>query len=54
MAAAMSPEVLADPIGTVVDLVAGHEPRLDRETIHATVMGVAGGRAMRRRLAQAL
>jgi integrase len=51
---AISPEVLADPIGVVVDLVAGYEPTLDRESIHAAVMGVVGGRAMRRQLAQAV
>ncbi len=47
-------EVLADPIGVVVDLVAGIEPGLDRGMIEATVVRVAGGRAKRRRLAQAL
>ncbi len=50
----MSPEVSADPIGVVVDLVAGYEPTLDRETIQTAVTEVVGGRAMRRRLAQAL
>lgn len=49
-----APEVLADPIGVVVVLVAGIEPNLDRASIEATVTGVAGGRAKRRRLAQAL
>jgi hypothetical protein len=50
----MAPEVLADPIGVIVDLVAAREPGLDRATIEATVIGVAGGRAKRRGLAQTL
>lgn len=52
--AAPTPEVLADPLGVVVDLVAGVEPNLDRDCITEVVAGVAGGRAKRRRLAQAL
>jgi hypothetical protein len=47
-------EVLADPKGVVVDLVLGHEPRLDRTTVIGIVEAVAGGRAKQRRLAQAL
>jgi hypothetical protein len=54
MPAGMAPEVLADPIGVIVDLVAAREPGLDRATIQATVTGVAGGRAKRRGLAQTL
>ncbi len=54
MPAGMAPEVLADPIGVVVDLVAAREPGLDRATIEATVTSVAGGRAKRRGLAQTL
>ncbi|MGH3449540.1 MAG: hypothetical protein ACRDQW_02215, partial [Haloechinothrix sp.] len=54
MPAAMAPEVLADPIGVIVDLVVGHDPSLDRAVISDVVEGVAGGRAKRRRLAQAL
>jgi ribosomal protein L37AE/L43A len=54
MPAAMAPEVLADPIGVIVDLVVRHEPILDRAAVTDVVEGVAGGRAKRRRLAQAL
>ena len=50
----MVPEVLADPIGVVVDMVAGAEPALDRAVIEQAATEVAGGRAKRRRLAQAL
>ncbi len=50
----MATEVLADPIAVVVGLVGGLEPALDRGLIEATVTRVAGGRAKRRRLAQAL
>ncbi len=50
----MAAEVLADPIGVVVDLVAGIEPALGQGMIEATVTRVAGGRAKRRRIAQAL
>jgi len=46
--------LLADPIAVVVDLVAGYESTLDRQAIQAVVTSVAGGRAKRRRLAQAL
>jgi hypothetical protein len=48
------PDVLADPLGVLVDLVAGGETRLDRESIREVAAAVAGGRAKRRRLAQAL
>jgi hypothetical protein len=50
----MAPDVLADPIGVVVDLVARIESGLDRTAIEDTVSSVAGGRAKRRRLAQTL
>ncbi|MFB9730421.1 hypothetical protein ACFFRA_27715, partial [Haloechinothrix salitolerans] len=50
----LAPEVLANPIGVIVDLVAAREPNLDRTVIEATVTGVAGGRAKRRGMAQAL
>ncbi len=46
--------VLAGPAGVIVDLIAGIEPALDRETITGVVAGVAGGRAKQRRLAQML
>jgi hypothetical protein len=50
----MAAEVLADPIGVVVDLVCAREPALGRVVVTEAVTGVAGGRAKRRRLAQAL
>ena len=46
--------VLADPVGVVVDLVTVAEPGLDRAMVADIVARVAGGRAKRRRLAQAL
>jgi hypothetical protein len=49
-----TPEVLTDPIGVVVDLVCGADPALERVLVEAVVAGIAGGRAKRRRLAQAL
>jgi hypothetical protein len=52
--ARIAPEAVADPIGVIVDLVAAREPGLDRAAIEAVVGGVAGGRAKRRSLAQAL
>ena len=52
--AAQTPEVLADPLRVVIDLVAGIESSLGRARIEAVVVDVAGGRAKRRRLAQAL
>lgn len=51
---AYAPRVLADPIGVVVDLVADTDSNLTRAAIEAAVASVAGGRAKRRRLAQAL
>ena len=51
---AFSPEVLDDPVGVVVDLVVLREPTMERTRITDAVVGVAGGRAKRRRLAQAL
>jgi hypothetical protein len=54
MPPAMAPEVLADPIGVVVDLVTRNEPGLDRAVVTEVAAIVAGGRAKRRRLAQAL
>jgi hypothetical protein len=47
-------DVVADPVGVVVEFVAGIEPGLDRAVLAETVARVAGGRAKRRRLAQAL
>jgi hypothetical protein len=54
MPAAISPEVLADPIGVIVSLVAERGPAPDRAVITKAVEDVAGGRAKRRRLAQTL
>jgi hypothetical protein len=50
----LAPEVLADPIRVVVDLVLEREQGLDRATVTGVVQGVAGGRAKRRSLAQSL
>jgi len=47
-------EVLDDPIGVVVDLVLQHRPGLDRAGVTSIAECVAGGRAKRRGLAQAL
>jgi hypothetical protein len=52
--AALAPEALADPLGVVVDLVEARHVALERATIEEVVVGVASGRAKRRRLAQAL
>ena len=54
MPGVLAPEVLADPIRVVVDLVLEREQGLDRTTVTGVVEGVAGGRAKRRCLAQAL
>jgi hypothetical protein len=54
MPASLADEVLADPIGVLVDLVAEADTGLGRDAIIAVVTGVAGGRAKRRRLAQAV
>ncbi|MBV8349642.1 MAG: hypothetical protein JOZ49_19590 [Mycolicibacterium sp.] len=54
MSGVLAPEVLADPIGVMVGLVEGREPVLDREIITSIAERVAGGRAKRRRIAQAL
>jgi hypothetical protein len=47
-------EVLADPIGVIVRLVAEVERGLTVEQVAAVVTGTVGGRAARRRLAQSL
>src|ERR1700719_1688444 len=54
MPPAFSPEILADPIGVIVGLVVERDPGLDRAVLEMVVAEVAGGRAKRRRLAQAL
>jgi hypothetical protein len=51
---AHAPQVLADPLKVVVDLVRKVEPGLDRQAIGEIAQRVAAGRAKRRRLAQAL
>jgi hypothetical protein len=48
------PDVLADPVGVIVDLVAGVELALDRAAMTAVVTRVAGGRARQHRLARCL
>jgi|SRR5215831_2660996 len=48
------PEVLAGPVSVAVAQVSAVEPGLGRAAIEAVVIGVAGGRAKRRRPAQAL
>lgn len=52
--AAYAPGALADPAGVITGMVAEIERTLGRAAIAGTVAGVAGGRAKRRRLAQAL
>jgi hypothetical protein len=47
-------DVQADPIGVIVDLIAAIESAMDRTAIEEAAIAVAGGRAKRRRLAQAL
>ena len=54
MSLEFAPEVLADPIGVVVNTIAERKPGLDRPTITRVVEEIAGGRVKRRRLAQAL
>jgi hypothetical protein len=48
------PEVLADPVGVIVAMISGVEPSLGLAVIEDAVISVAGGRAKRRKLAQAL
>jgi hypothetical protein len=52
--AAQAPGVLTDPLSVVIDLVADLESGLGRACVTEVMTGVAGGRAKRRRLAQAL
>ena len=47
-------DVLADPVGLIVDLVASVELALDRTAITAVVTRVAGGRVRQRRLVRCL
>jgi hypothetical protein len=48
------PEMLADPVGVIVAMIRGVEPSLELKVIEDAVISVAGGRAKRRKLAQAL
>ncbi|MEU8364340.1 hypothetical protein AB0C27_50815 [Nonomuraea sp. NPDC048882] len=48
------PGVLVDPIGVIIDLILDATPNLDRAVVEETVAGVVGGRAKRRKVAQAL
>ncbi|MEV2226924.1 hypothetical protein AB0E01_44910 [Nocardia vinacea] len=50
----LAPQVIADPIGVVVELVTSYDNSLDVSVVTGIVESVAGGRAKRRRLAQAL
>jgi len=54
MSFALDAEVIADPIGLIVQLVAAVEPTLSTAVVRQEVTKVAGGRAKRRRLAQDL
>ena len=48
------PQVISDPVGVIAGLITGIEAGLDPSQVEALVAGVAGGRAKRRKLAQAL
>ena len=48
------PDVLADPVGVIVAMISRVEPSLELAVIEQAVISVAGGRAKRRKLAQAL
>ncbi|MFI6362146.1 LIM domain-containing protein [Nocardia sp. NPDC050630] len=50
----LAPQVIADPIGVVIELVTRHDNSLDISVVTGIVEAVSGGRAKRRRLAQAL
>lgn len=54
MSRVLDPEVVANPIGVIVGLVAEVEHGLSRDQITEVVNAAAGGRATRRRLAQSL
>ncbi len=49
-----APDVVADPVGVIVDLVGVVEPALARATVVEVISEVAAGRVTRRRLAEAL
>jgi hypothetical protein len=50
----LSPDVLADPLGVIVGLVGAVEDELGPDEVRAVAEAVTGGRAKRRRVAQAL
>ena len=54
MSAPPAGDVIADPVGVIVGLVAEADPAMSPADIRAEVTRVAGGRAKRRRLAQAI
>lgn len=54
MSAPLDEEATADPVGVIVRLVAEADPAMGLADIRSAVTLVAGGRAKRRRLAQAL
>ena len=54
MSALSAGDVIADPVGVIVRLVAEADPAMSMEDIRSEVARVAGGRAKRRRLAQAI
>lgn len=49
-----APDAQSDPLGVIVELVAGRRPGLGRAKITEVVASIAGGRAKARRLAEAL
>ena len=49
-----SARAVTDPVGLITDLITGVEKDLDPEAVRAVVIGVVGGRAKSRRLAEAL
>lgn len=54
MSAPPAGDVIADPVGVIVRLVAEADPAMSTEDILSEVTRVAGGRAKRRRLARAI
>ena len=48
------PDALADPVSVIVAMISGIEPALEPAVVEQVVISVAGGRAKRRKLAQAL
>ena len=48
------PQAVSDPIGVTVGLITGIEAGISYQAAEAVVVSIAGGRAKRRKLAQAL